>query len=438
MTDTTVAIVGSGITGLALTHHLEKQGVDSVTFEAKEEAGGLLHSRTVDGHVLEIGPQRMRRSSGVDELIDAAGIEDAAVEAEEGPLYVYADSALREAPIEIPTFFTTDLISWPAKIRFLAEPLTKSGQPDETIEELFTRKFGRQPYERFLGPLWGGLYASDPGEMPARYALDGLLKREEKLGNFLRAFRQRVGQGRSAPPLSFEEGNQQLPRALAETYDDRVELDTPVTDIRPAGGDVSDAPASTAAATDGGTSYVVETDEETVEADHVVVTVPAHVAADLLSNVAEGAAGLADMTYNPLAVVHLYADCDPDGLGFQVAYDAKPHTLGSSWNSSMFGREGVFTSFLGGMHEPDMVDRPDEELGELAAEEFEDIMDTPAEVINVSTRQKWTPAWDYSWQALDDLETPPGIHMATNYTARMGVTSRVREAKQLASTLAGA
>ena len=438
MTDPDVAVVGAGITGLALTHHLAERGVNSVTFESETEAGGLLHSEIIDGHVLEVGPQRMRRSDGVDELIEAAGLEDAAVEAEEGALYVFSEGALREAPIEIPAFFRTDLISWPAKLRFLAEPLTGDGKPDETIEELFVRKFGRQPYERFLGPLWGGLYSSDPGEMPAKYALEGLLKREEKLGSFLRAFRQRVGQGRSAPPLSFQEGNQQLPRGLADTYADRVELDTPVTDIRQASGDAADSTGSTVAATDGGTAYEVETADGTIEVDHVVVTTPADVTADLLSEVATGAEGLADMTYNPLAVVHLHADTKPEGLGFQVAYDADPHTLGVSFNASMFDREGVFTAFLGGMHEPEMVERPHEELGEIAATEFEEIMDTPADVINVSTRQRWTPAWDHTWAALDDFETPPGVHVATNFASRMGVTSRVREAKRVASTIADA
>lgn len=435
MTDETVAVVGAGITGLALTHHLAERGVESITFEAEAEAGGLLHSRTIDGHVLEVGPQRMRRSSGVDELIEAADIEDAAIEAYEGPLYVYAEGALHRAPIEVSAFFRTSLISWPAKLRFLAEPLTGDGRSNETIAELFTRKFGRQAYERFLGPLWGGLYSSDPAQMPAKYALEGLLKREEKLGSFLRAFRQRVGQGRSAPPLSFEEGNQQFPEAVAETYADRVELDTPVTDIRPAE-DTSPRGSETSAATDGGATYLVETDDESVEVTDVVVTTPAAEAADLLSAVAAGAEGLADLTYNPLAVVHLHADCDRDGMGFQVAYDAEPHTLGVSWNDSMFDREGVYTAFLGGMHEPEMVERPEEELGEIASEEFEDIMGVPADVIAVWTRYRWAPAWDHTWAALDELETPPGVHLATNYTTRMGVTSRIREATSLAQTIA--
>lgn len=426
MTDERVAVVGAGITGLALTHYLAERDVDSATYEAAPKAGGLLTTRTVEGHVLEIGPQRMRRSEGVDELVEAAGIEDAAVEANEGPLYIYADGALQEAPIEIPAFIRTDLLSWPAKLRFLAEPLTAKGRPDETIGDLFTRKFGRQAYERFLGPLWGGLYSSDPEEMPARYALDGLLQREEELGSFLRAFRQRVGGGRSAPPLSFVEGNQQFPAALAETYTDRVALDTAVTGVQRVAADGTDTEPT----------YLVETEREPIEVDHVVVTTPAEAAADVLGDVVERADRLTDLTYNPLAVVHLYADCDREGMGFQVAYDEDPHTLGVSWNHSMFERTGIYTTFLGGMHEPELVERPDDELGTIAAEEFEAIMDCPADVLNVSTRADWVPAWDQTWHALDDVETPPGIHLATNYTTRMGVTSRVREAKQIAAQLA--
>ena len=45
------------------------------------------------------------------------------------------------------------------------EPFTRAPDPDETVARLFTRKLGRQAYERLIGPLYGGLYASDPADM---------------------------------------------------------------------------------------------------------------------------------------------------------------------------------------------------------------------------------------------------------------------------------
>ncbi len=420
-----VAVVGGGITGLAATHFLAERGVDATTFEAADEPGGVIQSREVEGRVVELGPQRLRRTPAVEDLIEAVGLSGAVIEAEEAPLYVYADGRLREAPLDVDTFLRTDLLSWQGKLRLLAEPLTRRGYPQESVAELFTRKFGREAYERFIGPLYGGIYGSDPAAMPAAYALESLLEREREAGSFLLAFCKRVGQGQESPPISFEEGNQQLPEALQEAHADRVELDTPVTDIR-------------RAESEGGDDvFLVATADGTHRVDHVVVTTPAGVTAELLDGVAAGAEGLAGLTYNPLAMVHLTADCRREGFGYQVGFGEDLHSLGVSWNASMFGREGLYTVFLGGMHEPEMVERDHAEIGEVAREEFDAVMDCGASVLNVGTRERWFPAWDRTWDALADFETPAGVHVATNYTGRMGIPSRVREAREVAEAIAG-
>lgn len=414
-----VGIIGAGITGLALTHYLAEQGVDSITFEADDEPGGVISSRRVDGHVLEVGPQRMRKTPGVATLARTAGVEDAIVEAGEGDLYVYAGGRLGEGPLSVRQFLRTDLLSWRGKARLLAEPLTYSGHPAESVAEVFVRKFGREAYERFVGPLYGGLYGSDPAEMPAAFALEGLLEREQEAGSLLQAFRQRVGQGHEAPPMTLEKGNQQLPNALAEVYDDRIELDTPVTGIEPAG-----------------EGYTVRTPDSTHEVDSLVLTTPAGVTAELLDGVVPGAAALGDLRYNPLAMVFMESSFDREGKGYQVGYDEDLHTLGVSWNHSMFDREGLYTAFLGGMHEPELVDESDETLGRIATEEFETVTGTPASTIDVTRLDPGFPAWDHSWWTLETFETPDDIFLATNYTERMGIPSRIREARELAEQLA--
>ncbi|WP_336325903.1 protoporphyrinogen oxidase [Halovenus sp. HT40] len=417
-----VGIIGGGITGLALTHYLAEAGIDSVTFEASEEAGGVIQTRHVDGHVLEAGPQRMRKTPGVAELAAAGGIEDAFVEAGDEKLYVYADGKLGCAPLSVEEFFRTDLLSWTGKARLLAEVFTRPGMEQETARDLFVRKFGQEAYEKFIGPLYGGIYGSDPAEMPAAYALDSLMEREEKAGSFLQAFRKRVGQGQKAPPASMEEGMQQLPNAVAEAYSDRIELETPVTDLEP-------VERST------GTMYRVETPAGTEEFDHVVCTTPASATADLLDGIATGVEDLDSLRYNPLALVYLESDLGREGFGYQVGYGEDLHTLGSSWNASMFDRDGVHTIFLGGMHEPELLEENDERLAEIAQEEFETVTGAESSVIDVARLEPGFPAWDQSWWTLEDVETPEGIDLATNYTARMGIPSRVREAQELAESL---
>jgi oxygen-dependent protoporphyrinogen oxidase len=426
----TVGIVGGGITGLALTHYLAEQGVDSVTLEASDEPGGVISSLEVDDNVLEAGPQRMRKTPGVTELAEAAGVADQFVEAAEEQLYVYADGELDQAPLSVSAFLKTDLLSWRGKARMVAEPLTDQGSREEMAGELFVRKFGREAYEKFIGPLYGGIYGSDPMEMPAAFALDGLLKREQKAGSLLQAFRKRVGNGHTSPPVTFEGGNQTLPNALADAYSDRVQLETPVTGIDPLDPRASgDGPAG---------PYRLDTPDGSYEVDHVVVTTPAGVTGDLLAGIVDGAEDLDELRYNPLALVFLDADHDWVGKGYQVGYEEDVHTLGVSWNARMFGREGVQTAFLGGMHEPEIVAESDETLGDIAAREFEEAVGVPASVITVERLDPGFPAWDRSWWTLDDLDAPANVTLATNYTARMGIPSRVREAQEVAEELAPA
>ena len=421
-----VGIVGAGITGLALTHALAERGIDSITLEAASEPGGVISTRTVDGHVLEVGPQRLRKTPGVVELADVAGVGDEFIEAREEGLYVYAEGSLGRAPLSVEEFVTTDLLSWPGKLRMLAEPLTRPGMPQETAAELFVRKFGWEAYEKFIGPLYGGIYGSDPAAMPAAFALDGLMKREQQAGSFLQAFRQRVGQGHESPPVTFESGNQALPNGLYEHYSDRIELETPVTSIEPLEAEEdSDGP------------YRLETPGGSYEVDHVVLTTPASVTADILADVVDGADKLDGLRYNPLALVFLRSNHDWRGKGYQVGYGEDLHTLGVSWNSRMFGRDGVQTAFFGGMHEPDIVDEPDEVLGDIARREFEQVVGAPASVIAVEPLDVGFPSWDQSWWALDSLSVPDGVTLATNYTARMGIPSRIREANEIAERLTG-
>jgi oxygen-dependent protoporphyrinogen oxidase len=334
---------------------------------------------------------------------------------------VYSRGQLREAPTDVEPFFRTDLLSWPQKLRFLAEPLTQDAQPQETVADVFARKFGRAAYERFVGPLYGGLYASDPSEMPAKFALEGLMRREQAEGSLLSAFRQRVGRGEKSPPASFPGGLQTLPDALADAYADYVHLDEPVENIEqtPAG-------------------YTLATPAGEYQVGDVAVTTPADTTADLLSGIADGTDALAELTYNPLALVYLQTGSLPEGLGYQVAYDEDLHTLGVSFNGAMFDRDGLCTVFLGGMHDPGMLDESDDRLAEIAITEFERATGHAAEVVDIVRRERWFPAYDQTWWGLEGVSTPESVHLVTNYTARMGIPSRVREARELATQLATA
>ncbi|GAB3830125.1 hypothetical protein GCM10028895_45770 [Pontibacter rugosus] len=64
-----VAIVGAGISGLALAYHLQKLGVPYDLFEAGSHVGGNIRTLQAGDYLLELGPNAVQYSSELEELI---------------------------------------------------------------------------------------------------------------------------------------------------------------------------------------------------------------------------------------------------------------------------------------------------------------------------------------------------------------------------------
>lgn len=443
----TVGIVGAGISGLALAHHLDRVGVEYVVLDAAADPGGVMRTREVDGRALDLGPQRTRLTPGVRELVDAAGLTGRLRRAADRPLYVYHDGALRRVPLSPRTALTTDLLSPLGKLRALCEPLTAPPRDDETVGGFLRRAFGREVAERVAGPLYAGLYGSHPDEMPVRHSFGKAMATLGADRSLLATALRRRLRGASAPPVvSFEDGMGELPAALADRYADRVRLGTPVESVEQVGtgyGDV-DGDRDARVAADGGSEgrdgdgrYRLRTPDGATVVDDVVLTTPAPVAADLLADVAPAASrSLSALTYSPLAVVHVVADGGLDAAGYQVGFDAPFDTLGVTSNHGLFGRHGLHTCYLGGLRNPGCLDRPDERLGERAAAEFAAVTGLDAEPVAVHRVEPGMPAYDRSWDALEGLALPDGVHLCANFAARAGVPGRIREARALAEELA--
>jgi protoporphyrinogen/coproporphyrinogen III oxidase len=413
-----IVIVGGGISGLALAHQLAARGRPFLLLEGSGRVGGVMRSGRVEGHLLEWGPQRGRLTTEFAALVDELGIRDQLITSPSDlPLFVFRRGKLRRVPFSIAAFLRSDILSWPAKLRILAEPLTGAARDEETVADFFTRKIGREAYDTLVGPLYGGLYASDPREMIVDLSLRHVL-REFSVGRSLLVPLLRRG-GSIVPPdaCSFREGMETLPRALYERHRAHVRLESPIRGIERSG-----------------SGWLVRADAETYEAEHVVLTTPAAATARLLQHAApDAAARIGSLNYNPLAVVHLYAETDLRGLGYQVSLAEKLVTRGVTWNDSLFGRKGVYTVYLGGAKNPWVADEPNERLGRIAVDEFRTATRCDGRVLAVE--QERMPAWDRSWAALRGLELPPGLHIHANWESRPGIPGRLVMARRIAEKL---
>jgi len=420
-----IGILGGGISGLALAHHFARAGVQHVVLESGEVPGGVMRTEVVEGIPLDLGPQRMRMTPPVRALVQAAGVQDELLFAPADlPLWVYRGGRLRRVPFSLGQALTTDLIGWGGKLRILKEPLTRGLLDDESVADFLIRKFGREAYDAFLGPLYGGLYASDPARMKARHGLSTTLRDFGVTGSLLMAFVRRGLRAReSFPTVTFRQGLGTLPRALAASLGPTLRLGTPVVGMERA---------------DGGWALHLggKGAGETLAVERVVLALPAPAAAHLLDVAAPRAAtALGRLRYNTLAVVHLQSTCDLRGYGYQVAFGEALETRGVTWNASIFDRDGVFTSYLGGMGNPALVGWPDERIGEVARREFRTVTGFDSRVLRVSRTS--IPAWDETWDALSELELPDTVRVCANWSARPGIPGRLAQARALATELGG-
>ena len=412
------------MSGLALGRELLRRGRDCVVLEAEDRPGGVVRSVRADGLLMENGPQRTRLTGPFAALVDDLGLGDQLLLAPSDlDFFIYRNGALRRAPLSVRGLLMSDVVSWRGKLRALLEPLTPGARDEERVAAFFIRKLGRELYEHVVGPLYGGLYGTDPGDMVVGLSLGGLL-RDMGIGRSLVLARLWRRRGSPSPPAcSFADGMETLPRALARSLGERVRLNSRVRAIEPR---------------EGGWSVVL--DQESLSAEQVVLAVPATAAARLLREIAPDAASrIHGLRYNRLAVVHLRADSPLSGIGFQVSL-AEPRPLkGVTFSHSLFGgpggrddRTGVYTAYLAAARSR-AAGADDDALGDLAAAEFQRCTGYAAEPIAVA--RPTIPAWDTSWSALRGLRLPPGIHVTANWESRPGLAGRFARARALADEL---
>jgi protoporphyrinogen/coproporphyrinogen III oxidase len=423
-----IGIVGAGISGLALGLELRKRGVPYRILEAADVAGGLVRTVQVEGVRLELGPQRIRATP---EILDLLGPQVAPED--EGPLLVARGARLHPVPRTWPEALRCGGLSRTGRLRAALWPLMALRAPDPlsvTAGAYLRHLAGEEAYRTFLGPLFGGLYGSDPDRMEAHRALLPALR---SLGGaalppllgaaaprWLRGRRNARAHPWRAPVLVPRGGMAALTQALLAPQRARVLFRAPVMEI----------------ATGRAGSPVLVTGSERIRCRHVIVTAPPPAASRILgSSAPDASARLGRLHLNHLALVHLDVDRLPPGLGFQVAFGEPVRIRGATFSGNLDGSGRTAVAYLGGMQDPAAHLAADTELAATAAGEFGALTGTRARPLHL--HRAVMPAWDASWRALDGLELPAGVHLLTNYTGRPGILGRLQDAARLAALLAG-
>src|SRR5581483_6463128 len=174
---------------------------------------------------------------------------------------------------------------------------------DEPVAEVVARRLGAEVVERLVDPLLGGVYAGDTWRLSTRSVMPELERVALTSRSLLLGLRRRPPAPGGPFLLSLRGGLGSLTERLAERLGDRVRTGLAATAVRRVG-----------------SGWRVVTTKGDLEADAVVLTVPAPVAADLLAEAAPAAARpLGGIRYAAVATVALAFPGRlqlPEGSGF--------------------------------------------------------------------------------------------------------------------------
>ena len=496
-----IVVIGGGITGLALAHYLTAQqsaaGVECVLLEGSPQIGGKIRTVHRDGFTVEAGPDSfVSRKPDALELIEELEISHRLLPSRSGKhVYILKDGALQPLPdgmrLMVPTrlgpFLRSPLLSPIGKLRAAMEPLVRGRSPeDESIASFTRRRFGREMLDRVAEPLMAGIHLGDPERLSIHASFSHFAHMERDHGSLVRSMRSganghRPARGGGITFTSLVGGMGELVTALEDSLRGRVDIrtNTPARRIdkadRKAG--AASPPGQSVAATDAGLRSQAGSDTPaapqarvdseahrprfrvytggaasgTLDADAVVLTVPAAAAATLTESLDPARSELLrELPSVSSATVSLGFRDDRnvpmlDGTGFVVPRREGKAIRGCSWSSTKFeGRapEGaaLLRAFVGGDGAEELIERDDKELVDLVLRELGSILGIEAEpeVAMVFRYRNGTPQYEVGYgerTARIEARNGDGVFLAGAFYDGVGIPDCVRSARTTARSV---
>ncbi|MFE2477810.1 protoporphyrinogen oxidase [Streptomyces sp. NPDC059389] len=302
-------VIGGGIAGLAAAHRLLADGLRVTLLEAGPRLGGKLLAGELAGAPVDLGAESVlaRRPEAL-ELARAVGLGEAIQPPATATAHLWTRGALRPMPRghvmgvpgDLAPLAASGVLSAEGLARIEAErelPPAEIGE-DVAVGEYVAARLGHEVVDRLVEPLLGGVYAGDAYRISMRAAVPQLFeaaRTHASLGEGVREIQRRAvaqqAQQAGRPVFAgIDGGIGRLPQAVAEA-------------CRAAGARIATgAPVRELLRTAGGWKVVTAT--EAVDADAVVLAVPAGPAARLLEGPAPAAAAeLRTVEYASMALV---------------------------------------------------------------------------------------------------------------------------------------
>lgn len=428
MTSTSIGILGAGISGLTTAYSLQQKGADVTVYEKNGQPGGVMQTYRKDGWLVEKGPNTLLiREQGIWDLISNLNLNNRI--AKPGPeakkRYIVRNGQLCAAPMSLVDFIKTDLLSASAKIRLLKEPFI-AGNTDEreSVAGFIRRRLGLEVLDYAVNPFVSGIYAGDPKQLSMQHTFSSLYELEKNYGSLTKGFLKGEKKTNKAERalISFDEGLQVLPKALASKLGSALKLNTTVHQISRSA-----------------TGWTLQAGNETQHHDAVVNTIPAYQLENIWSDEKSqrSVSLLAKITYAPMSVLALGFERDQvghplDGFGVLIPEKEYYSFLGCLFSSTLFPNRSpenkvLLTCFIGGARNPEKASGSTQALHNHLLPELQELLNIQGQpVFHHHTYWKraipqYTVGFDHYLQSMDQIESAsPGFFLGGNY--RHGVS----------------
>lgn len=455
-----VAIVGAGITGLAAAYYLEKRAREAgrplhcTIIETSAQPGGKIVTDREKNFLIEGGPDsfvtdkpwalQLCHDLGLgDQLIPSNQRDNKIYMLKRGQLVQFPAGLRLTIPTQVMPFLRSPLISWPGKLRMGLEYFlpARPADGDETVGQFIGRRFGREAVDIFGGPLMAGIFVSDPDKLSMRSSFPRFLDMEKKYGSLIRGARAmkkmkhppRPGPAPAGGAMfnSLKGGMAQLVETLREQLRAEWLLDTRLRGLSREG-----------------TGWRLDLGDRAITVDDVILTIPAHGAASLLSaHHAALAAALAAIRFVSTATVSLAylssdvpADRPLDGFGVVIPENERRQIIACTWASTKFKHRApsdtaLLRAFVGGYRDEALAEQDEAALIEMVRDEFASLFGISAAPLlaKVYRWPKGNPQYDVGHldrteQMMQMAAELPGLHLAGSSYHGVGMPDCIKSA----------
>ncbi len=448
-----IVIIGGGISGLSAAWELQQsaQSLQQITvLEQDKRWGGKVLTQTMPGpnggrFIIDAGPESfVTRKREIWTLTRELGLQDRVIDpgGEATGTYVLDGGKPYPLPLSPGAMIKTPLLSTRGKLRMLAEPFMprKGDDGDESLADFVSRRLGREALEKFIGPVLGGIYNTDPQAQSILVTSPVMREMERDHRSLVLATIARMRASRKAtvevepPPsrfIGFEHGAQELIDALVDQLQATMRLNAPVQQVQKA---------------DDG-YVVILADGERMTADLIIFATPANVTARLLASAApEAAKLLGQIKHNSIGTISLAYDAAELNLtepirGLMIPRREKRRIDAVVWTSAKIPARApqgytLLRVFFGG-GDPATATMPEAELVSVVTSELQALLGIAATPVDYRVA-RWPNSYPQAAVGHLDLVNrveqalPAGLYVTGASYAGLAVPDCVRQGRETA------